>query len=450
MKQTALYSCSSCDASFPKWEGKCRNCNAWGTLAISTPVKVAKATATKTATSLRNYSSKQDATRLSTGDEEFDNVLGGGIVAGALILIGGDPGVGKSTLLLQIARQLALANHAILYVSGEESGEQVRLRLNRLGGITNDALHFLDEPTIANITHGIATIKPALVVIDSLQTMRTERGATAKRPRDIADATDALLEIAKTTATPIVIIGHVTKTGGIAGPKLIEHTVDTVLYFEKSDDGLHRILRAIKNRFGGITEIGVWQMATSGLQPVQNPSATFIDLTKRAVPGTMLAPLVQGSRVFLVEVQALLSPTRSGNARRRSSGFDTNRLQLITAVIEKQFQKPLTNFDIHCNLVGGLKVTEPALDLPVALAIISAIQNIPVPRTLIAYGELGLHGDIRPVSEAARRLETAKRLGITAAIIASPRMNEKLPNQPQKLIAQTLLEAAAMLKTLTP
>ncbi|MFA7286144.1 MAG: DNA repair protein RadA [Patescibacteria group bacterium] len=449
MKQVASYSCAACNAHFPKWEGKCRNCEAWGTLIVSAPVKAAKTTATKAATSLRNFSSPQGATRFPTGDEEFDRVLGGGVVAGALILIGGDPGVGKSTLLLQIARHLALANRSILYVSGEESGEQVRLRLNRLGGITNDALHFLDEPTIANITHGIATLKPALVVIDSLQTMRTERGATANRPRDLADATDALLEIAKHTATPIVIIGHVTKTGGIAGPKLIEHTVDTVLYFEKSDDGLHRILRAIKNRFGGITEIGVWQMAAAGLCPVQNPSATFIDLTKRPVPGTMLAPLVQGSRVFLVEVQALLSPTRSGNAKRRSSGFDTNRLQLITAVIEKQFRKSLSNFDIHCNLVGGLKVTEPALDLPVALAIISAIHNLPVPRTLMAYGELGLHGDVRPVSEAARRLETAKRLGITAAIIASPRVDEKLPSQPKKLIAQTLLEATTLLKTLS-
>lgn len=437
-KEKTLFRCSQCDAQFPRWEGRCRECGAWGTLketAFARPVAAAQVTVVDLSTVASDTSNDQ---RLSSGFGECDRVLGGGFVAGSFLLVGGDPGIGKSTLLLQIARNLAQSpeGHGILYVSGEESAAQVKQRLDRVG-LTPEGFHFLGDPSLDAIEQRIATHAPSFVVIDSLQTIQGGAGVVLGKPSELRDATERLMLLAKKTGTIIVLIGHVTKEGTVAGPKAIEHLVDAVLYLERSTDGPYRILRAIKNRFGGIHEIGVWHMTQQGLQEVENPSAAFLTTTT-ASPGSCVTGMLQGSRVFLVEVQALVSKSRFGYPQRRSTGFDQNRLQLIIAVLTKIVRLPLAYSDIHLNVVGGLKVNEPAADLAVALAIASATKNTPLQPKLIALGEIGLQGELRVVNDIERRLEEAARLGFQYAVTPPGYAHPAIETLHAKTIAEAI------------
>jgi len=428
LKSKEVFSCSKCDAQFPKWEGKCRECGAWDTLKI---VTVTKSTSQSSATIIdfSKIGKTLDNNRLSTGSKEFDRVLGGGLVLGVLVLIGGDPGVGKSTLLLQTASIIAQEKQnekPVLYVSGEESAEQLKNRLDRLNLSPNN-LRYLGEPTVNAITDAINSQHPKLVIVDSLQTIRNSGGAiSTARQSELRNATEALMELAKTTSTPIILIGHVTKDGGVAGPKVLEHLVDAVLYFETGENGQYRILRAAKNRFGGLQEVGVWKMVATGLEEVPNPSASFLSDKRLDVPGTAVTALIKGSRVFLIEVQALVSKTRFGYPQRRSTGFDLNRLQLLLAVLSKRLNLPMQYYDVHLNVAGGLKANEPAIDLPVTLAIASAFKNKSLPKNLITIGEVGLAGEIRNVEGIENRIETASRLGFEQIII--PKQIQEIKN----------------------
>lgn len=433
MKSKTVFRCSKCDAQFPRWEGRCRECDAWGTLKEDTIV-VTRGTTTLSPSAivdLRDVSPNMTIDRLPSGFDEFDRVLGGGFVAGSLTLLGGDPGIGKSTLLLQVSLRVAQASEklkentgipreaqrsGVLYISGEESAEQVRSRISRIGEIPA-TFKFLGDSSLETIASALNQVNPALLIVDSLQTVRTDGAAVLSKPGELKKATEELMTLAKRTNTPIVLIGHVTKDGAVAGPKALEHLVDAVIYFEKSDSGPYRILRAVKNRFGGISEIGVWQMTSEGLSEVTNPSGTFLDERKNDTPGSAITAVLEGSRVFLVEIQALVTKTRFGYPQRRASGFDLNRLQLLVAVLSKRANLPLAYYDIHLNVVGGLRVNEPAADLAVALAIASALKNTPVEHHFVAIGEVGLQGEIRSVTELDRRLDETGRLGFTQALV---------------------------------
>lgn len=418
-KPITLFVCQKCDTQFPKWEGRCRECGAWETLTErQTTRKTAPGHSPATVVKFSSLVSGEAEGRLSTRSDEFDRVLGGGIVTGELVIIGGDPGVGKSTLLLQAARDIAEFNTAgsVLYVSGEESGEQVKQRLDRLGS-TPDNLHFLGDSSLAAITDAIQQTRPVLAIIDSLQTIQGNRGAVVGKPSDLRDATEALMALAKTSGTPIFLIGHVTKDGAVAGPKVLEHLVDAVLYLEASEASTLRVLRAAKNRFGGINEVGVWKMAESGMVQVPNPAGTFLSDHIPDAPGAALGAVMKGSRVFLIEIQALVTKTKFGYPQRRATGYDLNRLQLLIAVLQKRLSLPLQYMDVHLNVVGGLKINDPATDLTVALAIASATKNQTIQGKMLTIGEIGLQGELRPVNQLERRIEEAARLGFNTALV---------------------------------
>lgn len=418
-KTKTLFRCTKCDAQFPKWEGRCRECGAWSSLVED--VIVARTPSKPAAiVDLRNVQNAKDGVRLTSGLSEFDRVLGGGLIEGSLTLLGGDPGIGKSTLLLQVAVKIAEQKNesgrtGALYVSGEESAEQVRERLTRLGDIPEN-FKFLGDSTVEAIRSGVDQLRPALLIVDSLQTVRSSAVTTLAKPSELKTVTEELMNIAKQTGTAVILIGHVTKGGAVAGPKTIEHLVDAVLYFEHGEGGPYRILRAVKNRFGSIAEIGVWHMTSGGLTEVSNPSGAFLGDRKTIAPGSTVGAVLEGSRVFLVEIQALVTKTRFGYPQRRAAGFDLNRLQLIIAVLSKRVGLPLAYYDVHLNVVGGLKLNEPSADLPVALAIVSALKNIPVQHDLVAIGELGLQGEVRNVPDLERRLDEAARLGFSNAL----------------------------------
>ncbi|KKU49312.1 MAG: repair protein radA protein [Parcubacteria group bacterium GW2011_GWA2_46_9] len=426
---TTIYHCVNCDAQFPKWEGRCRECGQWDTLKET--VKPAKTAPSAKASEVIDFSSlaeQSSAPRASTGFNEFDRVLGGGLVPGVLILIGGDPGVGKSTLLLQTAAAMASheedSNKSVLYISGEEGAEQIKHRLDRLK-ISARNLKFLGSSDIETIVATIAEINPRLAIVDSLNTIRSEGGLVGQQSH-LRRATERLMTLAKQTNIPILLIGHVTKERQVAGPKTLEHLVDAVLYFEGVEGGAHRILRAVKNRFGGVQEIGIWRMTGEGLIEVPNPSAAFLKERQINVPGSAVTALLQGSRVFLIEVQALVSKTRFGYPQRRVTGFDLSRLQLLIAVLAKRLRLPLAYYDVHLNIAGGLKANEPAMDLPVALAIASALKNVPLSDDVIAVGEVGLQGEVRGVVDLERRLEESSRLGFKQAIIPSQELHGQI------------------------
>jgi len=439
-----VFRCKKCDAQYPRWEGRCRECGAWDNLEESINVAKKQPTNAKgVVVSFQSLGSTTNSTpRLQTGSQELDRVLGGGIVTGALLLLGGNPGIGKSTLLLQVASLMANSNKTrpVLYVSGEESGEQVRLRLDRLRA-NPDNLQFLGESMLPTIMQAVNEQRPQLVIIDSLQTIRSETGAAAGRPGELRDAMEALMELAKTTATPIIIVGHVTKRGDVAGPKVLEHLVDAVLYFEASEDSQHRLLYTTKNRFGGSNEVGVWKMEESGLTEIANPAGVFLNTHRPTAPGATVLPVLKGSRVFLVEVQALVTKTRFAHPQRRSTGFDLNRLQLLIAVLSKHLHLPLAYHDVHLNIVGGLKVTEPAADVAVALAIASAAKNVALPKDLAACGEVGLHAEVRAIPELMRRVETAARVGLRQLIAPEQSTAEQQKNSLTVYKAATLASA---------
>lgn len=419
-KPSTLYHCTKCDAQFPKWEGRCRECGGWGTLQAQAAVRTAPSVRGVRAStvSFSDVNAGSATPHHPTGIAELDRVLGGGLVPGVLILLGGDPGIGKSTLLLQVAHTAATeqTKRTILYVSGEESAEQVKLRLDRLGPAPAN-LRYLGEPNAPAIAGAVQELRPALVIVDSLQTLRGETGGPATKPSEARAAVEALMDLAKQTATPIILIGHVTKSGIVAGPKTLEHLVDVVLYFESAGGGPYRIIRAAKNRFGSIAEVGVFQMTGQGLQEVANPSAIFLADRRTASPGSAITALLEGSRIFLIEIQALVTKTRFGYPQRRATGFNLNRLQQLLAVLNKRLSLPLPYYDVHLNVVGGLNADEPAADLAVALAIISALKNQTLGNDMVIVGEVGLQGEVRSVPELERRLDEASRLGMTAAIV---------------------------------
>ncbi|MBI3956564.1 MAG: DNA repair protein RadA [Candidatus Kerfeldbacteria bacterium] len=419
-KSPTLFSCRNCGAQYPAWQGRCSECGQWGTIQEETAT-------TKAATKTRRRPVEtvpladvqgSDRPYRATGIAEFDRVLSGGIVGGSLLLLGGNPGIGKSTLILQVAAAVA-ARGEVLYVSGEESKEQLKLRYDRLG-LTAPQLKVLSETDVETIVAAIESSKPQLAVVDSIQTVtygaiEGEAGGVTQ----IKASTVRLLETAKTTGSPIVLIGHVTKEGFVAGPKTLEHLVDTVLYLEGEDTQAFRLLRTEKNRFGVTDEVGVFSMTDRGLAGVANPSDLFLLDTRSSEAGSSVTAVVEGTRPFLVEVQALVSATAFGYPRRLASGFDRGRLELLIAVLTKRAGLALAAQDVHVNLVGGLKVKEPAIDLAVALAVASGLKNQPLDPKLLFVGELGLGGEVRPVARMEQRLSEAAKLGFTRAVISA-------------------------------
>lgn len=414
-----VFRCSECGAERPKWGGRCDACGEWNTLAEE-PV------ATKTAKQhgvAREVRALRDVTRAetqrwTTGLSEFDFVLGGGIVPGSMVLVGGEPGIGKSTLLLQVAARLTERDRPVLYVSGEESPPQVKLRADRLGGAAGD-VQLLSETSLENVLATAKDIEPGVLVIDSIQTLYTSdlEGAPGNVGQ-VRECAARLMRFAKESGTAVVVVGHVTKGGGIAGPKTLEHIVDTVLYFEGETTLDHRVLRATKNRFGGVDEIGVFRMTETGLAGVANPSELFLGDRLSTASGTAITALIEGTRPVLIEIQALAAKAGFGTPQRVSTGLDGRRLALLLAVLDKRAGLSFAMLDVFVNVVGGMRLVEPAGDLAVAAALASSVYDRPLPSDAVFIGEVGLGGEIRPVSQIDRRLAEAAKLGCTRAFVA--------------------------------
>ncbi|TSD05913.1 MAG: DNA repair protein RadA/Sm [Parcubacteria group bacterium Athens0714_12] len=412
-----IYVCSKCDAQFPRWLGQCPECGSWGTVEKQMASEHSQGTKIEAAAGkIVEFEKVQgnDIERLKTGIEEFDQVLGGGIVPGSLVLLGGEPGIGKSTLVLQITEKNSFP---ILYVSGEESAEQIKMRLDRLN-LKVKELKFLGETNIEIICATLEQCKPQIAIIDSIQTMffsglPSEAGSV----NQVRACTVKLLGVAKKNKISIFIVGHVTKEGFVAGPKTLEHLVDCVIYLEGERYHQLRLLRTIKNRFGSTNEVGVFEMKEDGLKEIKNPSHVFLQQREGNAPGSVVTAVMQGNRPFLIEVQALVSKTAYGYPQRRSAGFDFNRLQLLIAVLTKICGLNLSNLDVLINIVGGIKIEEPACDLAVCLAIASAYKNQVIDSGLVAFGEVGLDGGVRNVSQTERRLKEISKLGFKKAII---------------------------------
>lgn len=417
-KKNTVYTCAKCGSQSPKWLGRCSECGAWGTLAPE--IKQApdrRQVMAGQVGELTNFSSIEgkDILRVKTNLSELDRVLGGGLVPGSLVLMTGEPGIGKSTLVLQM---INLLNAETIYVSGEESPEQIKLRADRIG-LKSGKLKFLSETNIDNIIATLDKAKPTLAIIDSIQTIFWEDlPSEAGSQGQVRVCTVKLLELAKKNNIIVIIIGHVTKEGVLAGPKAMEHLVDAVLYLEGDKYHAFRILRATKNRFGSTNEVGVFDMRAEGLIEVKNPSEVFLAERQKS-PGSCVAAILEGSRSFLVEIQALVNTTVFGLPRRTANGVDFNRLQMIIAVLSKRCGLPLGNQDIYVNVVGGFKVTEPAVDLAVALSIASAYKNKIISEKTVVLGEIGLGGEIRTVSQIDKRLNEIEKMGFTKVILSA-------------------------------
>lgn len=420
-KIKSAFICSECGYESPKWYGKCPSCGEWNTMNEEI---ITKQNDSNFAKKQSVYTKPVSITEISTKDEhryvteisELDRVLGGGIVKGSLILLSGDPGIGKSTILLQICRKLC-ENLKILYVSGEESKRQLKLRAARLNA-ESDNLLVLTETDAQTVAEVIRNDKPDLVMIDSIQTMSiSELNSSPGSVTQVRECTNFLLRVAKSMDIPMFIVGHVNKEGSIAGPKVLEHIVDAVLYFEGDKQMSYRILRAVKNRFGSTNEIGVFQMTEQGLSEVENPSMMLLSGRPKSVSGTCVACTMEGSRPILAEVQGLASTTAFGNPRRMCTGFDYSRMSLIVAVLEKRAGYYFSNTDVYVNVIGGLRLDEPATDLAVAMSLVSSLKDIPIGENAIAFGEIGLAGEIRSVSHAQERVNEASRLGFTHIVI---------------------------------
>ena len=424
MKPKTLYRCQSCGAVSPKWSGKCPDCGGWNSLVEERAERGAprgrKAIGKASLTPLPlSEVSGAAGERTSTKIRELDRAIGGGIVKGSVILIGGDPGIGKSTILLQAAGNLP----DVLYVSGEESPEQIKLRAERLS-VRSEGIMLLPETNLENIIAVAEKKRPGAIVVDSIQTMYTEDLASAPGSvGQVRECAAKLMFYAKRTGVPVFIVGHVTKDGAIAGPRVLEHIVDTVLYFEGDRGHSYRILRTVKNRFGSTNEIGVFEMTDAGLKEVENPSELFLSERPKDVPGSVVASSIEGTRPVLVELQALVSPTVFGVPRRTSIGMDYQRVNLLIAVLEKIAGLHLGGMDIFTNVVGGLKISETAVDLGISLAIASSLREKAVEPGLIVFGEVGLSGEIRAVSQAELRLKEASKIGFTKAIV--PKSNRE-------------------------
>jgi DNA repair protein RadA/Sms len=426
-KLKTVFVCQACGFESSKWLGRCPDCGEWNSLVEERQEATSSARARQGSAVLeiggkpRPYEAVDgaDTDRLPSGIDEFDRVLGGGIVPGSMVLIGGEPGIGKSTLLLQVAHLLARAGGAVLYVSGEESERQIKLRGERLG-ISGGALYLMGETSLERILEEVEALKPAALVVDSVQTIYSSRFPSA--PGSISQVREVaaqLLFLAKGRGITTFLIGHVTKDGALAGPKSLEHIVDTVLYFEGEKHLHHRIVRAVKNRFGAVSEMGVFEMSSSGLKPVPNPSALFLAERREGSPGSAVVATLEGSRPLLVEVQALVSPSSFGTPRRMSLGIDPNRTNLLLAVLEKRVGLELLGDDVFVSVAGGIEVAEPAADLGVAAAVASSFRNRPLPAHTALFGEVGLAGEVRGVGQAALRIREAAQMGFTRVVLPS-------------------------------
>ncbi len=444
------YVCQSCGAAVLRWEGQCRSCGEWNTLVETVVHDQPRARPTATAggaapVALSAPADGDAEARRPVGIGELDRVLGGGIVAGSVVLIGGEPGIGKSTLLLQVAAGMVATGTArggpgaeVLYATGEESTGQVRLRAQRLGmatGAMGAAIQVLAETGIERIIDHARARRPALLVVDSIQTVASdELDGPPGSVGQVRESTLRLMELAKTDGIPVVLVGHVTKDGTLAGPRTLEHLVDVVLAVEGDRTGSLRLLRATKNRYGSTEEVGVFEMGERGLAEVADPARAFLADHDAPAPGSVVAPVLEGSRPLLVEVQALVAPTAAPSPRRTASGIDANRLALLIAVLGRRAGIGLSGHDVYANLAGGLSVTEPGLDLPIALALASSLRDRPITPGTVAIGEVGLLGELRPVSGLDRRLREAARLGFTRAIVPRARGRDGGPPPGVELI----------------
>jgi DNA repair protein RadA/Sms len=448
-KARTVYSCTECGGQSPKWQGQCPHCGAWNTLIETVAAPAAtrfQSVAGKTA-AVRELGAvvTREEPRFPTGIEEFDRVLGGGLVPGAVVLLGGDPGIGKSTLLLQAMAAMGAARR-VLYVTGEESPEQVALRARRLG-LVNAPVGLLAEVQLERIVAAIGEASPEVVVIDSIQTAYTESLTSA--PGSVAQVRECaaqLTRLAKQRGVVVVFVGHVTKEGAIAGPRVLEHIVDTVLYFEGDTHSSFRLVRAIKNRFGAANELGVFAMTERGLKGVANPSALFLSQHAESVPGSAIVATLEGSRPLLVEIQALVDPVQGGTPRRLSVGLDPQRLALLLAVLHRHGGVEVGGYDVFVNAVGGVRILEPAADLAILLAVHSSLVNRPLPAKTLVFGEVGLAGEVRPVQGGQDRIREAAKLGFRQFLI--PNLNK--PKQPidgtQLLCVGRVSEAIELLR----
>ena len=423
-KKTVFF-CQNCGYESVKWMGQCPGCQQWNTFVEESVTEASSGKkqqrSRKQPVSLAEIQTEKEE-RTATGIGELDRVLGGGIVGGSLVLVGGDPGIGKSTLLLQVCRLLSLAGKKVLYISGEESLRQIKLRAQRLGSF-NDNLLLLCETNLTDIREAAQKQKPEIMVIDSIQTMYNEDVSSAPGSvSQVRESTGMLLQIAKGMGISVFIVGHVTKDGSVAGPRVLEHMVDTVLYFEGDRHASYRILRSVKNRFGSTNEIGVFEMRGDGLAEVRNPSEFMLSGKPQGASGSIVACSMEGTRPILIEVQALVCRSSFGIPRRTAAGTDFNRVNLLMAVLEKRGRMNLSECDAYVNIAGGIKMTEPALDLAILLAIASSYRDIVIPDRVVAFGEVGLSGEVRAVSMAQQRVREAKKLGFETVIL--PRVCE--------------------------
>ncbi len=424
-RTTTVFFCQNCGYESSKWMGQCPGCRQWNTLVEETVPAASKGAngMNRTKASARQEPSSlsaiamQEEERVSTHIQELDRVLGGGIVPGSLMLVGGDPGIGKSTLLLQVCRHLSDDGRKVLYISGEESLKQIKLRAVRLGEFT-DHLLLLCETNLGSIEEIILQQKPEAVVIDSIQTMYHDAVSAAPGSvSQVREATGVLLRLAKSMGVSAFIVGHVTKEGTVAGPRVLEHMVDTVLYFEGDRHASYRILRGVKNRFGSTNEIGVFEMRQDGLAEVANASEFMLSGRPRDASGSVVVCSMEGTRPILLEIQALVCKSSFGIPKRQATGTDFNRVNLLMAVLEKRVGLPLSNCDAYVNIAGGIRMTEPAIDLGIAMAVVSSFRNKPVEEKLIVFGEIGLSGEVRSVSMAEQRIAEAAKLGFTSCIL---------------------------------
>lgn len=422
--KSVIFYCQSCGYESSKWMGQCPGCKEWNTF-VEEPVKVSvKGNASGNAKRIEHVLpmslskvTMNEEDKLQTHIEEMDRVLGGGIVAGSLTLLGGDPGIGKSTLLLQVCKYLSDDRHKVLYISGEESLKQIKIRANRIGEF-QDSLQLLCETNLDTITDIIRNVQPEVVIIDSIQTMYSEEvSASPGSVSQVRESTGILLQIAKGLGVSIFIVGHVTKEGAVAGPRVLEHMVDTVLYFEGDRHASYRILRGVKNRFGSTNEIGVFEMRREGLVEVKNPSEFMLNGKPEGASGSVVSCSMEGTRPILVEIQSLVCQSNFGIPRRQATGTDFNRVNLLMAVLEKRVGLQMSNCDAYVNITGGMKIMEPALDLGIVMAIVSSYKNRAIDDKIAVFGEIGLSGEVRAVSMAEQRIQEVKKLGFDTCIV---------------------------------
>ena len=455
-KEKTLFACTACGFETAKWTGKCPGCGAWNTMEEgAVPVSFGKGSKTPAARQrpgtgaaamlLRDI--PEDVTvRTSTGVNELDRVLGGGIVEGALMLIGGDPGVGKSTLLLQVCAHLARAGKRVLYISGEESAKQIKLRANRLG-IREEALYVLAENALDAVEEKLNQLQPDVAVVDSVQTMyRPEMASAPGSVSQVRECTSLIMRLCKETGTAIFLVGHVTKEGAIAGPRMLEHMVDVVLYFEGDKMQEYRLLRAVKNRFGSVNELGVFQMTDRGMEVVENPSEQLLSRRAKGASGSVVFCGLEGSRPLLCDVQALASQSYFGTPRRTVGGADASRVALLLAVLEKRAGQKLYNQDVYINVAGGLELSEPAADLALCMAVTSSLKDMPIGNDVAVMGEVGLAGEVRAIPQCDRRVAECQRLGFTTVVLPRENMKRLTPPEGVKLIGvDTVMQAVSVL-----